>query len=132
MSTVTEMYNKKFWEELIVYILSTVIWISDPTSRKKTLVCMHNEINTTSEATVLVLLKGGTYEVRGWDVLSWHDIHTKSHDDWLRFSSNIEGITWTVWEAIVLVLLMGEIYDVLPSDDLSGTINAYQVTWRLV
>jgi hypothetical protein len=25
MSTVTEMYNKKFWEELIVYILSTVI-----------------------------------------------------------------------------------------------------------
>jgi hypothetical protein len=37
--------NKKFWEEVIAYFLFTMTLISDATSRKKTLVCVHNEIN---------------------------------------------------------------------------------------
>jgi hypothetical protein len=29
---------------------------------------------------------GGIYEVRLWDGLRYHDIHTKFHKDWLRHS----------------------------------------------
>jgi hypothetical protein len=39
--------NKKFWEELIVYFSFTVTLVSDGASRNKTLVCIHNEVNTT-------------------------------------------------------------------------------------
>jgi hypothetical protein len=39
------MSNYKFWEELIAYIYIIVIWVSDATWRKKTLVCMRNEVN---------------------------------------------------------------------------------------
>jgi hypothetical protein len=52
--------------------------------------------------------------------LRQHDIHTRSHDDWFRPSSNIKGITLTIWEAIVSVLLMRKIYDECHWDGLSG------------
>jgi hypothetical protein len=59
--------TKKFWEELIVYFLFTVILVSDMTFRKTILVCISNEINNTInivwEASVLVLLMGVMNEV---------------------------------------------------------------------
>jgi hypothetical protein len=60
----------------------------------------------------------GIYEVRSWDGLRWHDIYTKSHDDRFKHSSNIKNITSTVWEDMVLVLLMREIYDLRHWDGL--------------
>jgi hypothetical protein len=36
---------KKFWEKLIAYFPFTVIWASHMISRKKTLVCMRNEVH---------------------------------------------------------------------------------------
>jgi hypothetical protein len=53
-----------------------------------------------------------------WDCLRWNDKHTKFHIDQSRHSSNIKSITWTVWEAIVLVLLMRGIHDVRHWDGL--------------
>jgi hypothetical protein len=41
-------WDKKFWEELIVYIPFTLISVSD-TCRKKLLVFMHNEVNKTMQ-----------------------------------------------------------------------------------
>jgi hypothetical protein len=32
--------------------------------------------------------------------------YTKCQDNWFRNSSNMEGITSTIWEAVVLVVLM--------------------------
>jgi hypothetical protein len=61
---------------------------------------------------VWVLLIGGTYEVRRWEGLGYHDIHTKFHDNLFRQLSNLMVIVSTVWEAVVLVLLMGRIYKV--------------------
>jgi hypothetical protein len=44
----TESNNyKKFWEELMAYFHFTIIWVSDTTSRKKTVVCMRNEVSKT-------------------------------------------------------------------------------------
>jgi hypothetical protein len=37
-------------------------------------------------------LMGGTYEVRRWDELRCHDIHTKFYKDWFRHSKWIGGI----------------------------------------
>jgi hypothetical protein len=51
-----------------------------------------------------------------WDGLWWHDIGTKLHDDRFRHSSNIEVITSKISEAAVLVLPMGDIYEVLCCD----------------
>jgi hypothetical protein len=85
----------KFWEELITYFPFTVIIVFD-TSRKKTLVYMHNEVNTTIQygmAAVLVLLMGVIYEIHCWDGLRWHDKHTKFHEDWYWHSGNIKVIT---------------------------------------
>jgi hypothetical protein len=39
--------NKKFWREQIANFLFIVIWVSDTIRRKKTLVCMRNEVNKT-------------------------------------------------------------------------------------
>jgi hypothetical protein len=39
--------NKKFWEELITYFPFAIIWVFGMRSRKKTLVCMWNEVNKT-------------------------------------------------------------------------------------
>jgi hypothetical protein len=61
--------NKLFWEELVAYFPFTTIWVFDTT------VC---------EPVILVLLMKGFYEVRRWDGLRWHDIHTKFHTDWFR------------------------------------------------
>jgi hypothetical protein len=43
---ISEINYKRFWEELIVYVPFTVTLVSD-TSRKKTIVCMRNEVNKT-------------------------------------------------------------------------------------
>jgi hypothetical protein len=57
-------------------------------NRKKTSVCMHNEVNkennTICEASVLVLLMEMFSE--------WYDIHTKFYEDLFRHSSNINII----------------------------------------
>jgi hypothetical protein len=37
--------NKKFWEELITCFPFTATSVSDMASRKKSLMCMHNEVN---------------------------------------------------------------------------------------
>jgi hypothetical protein len=41
--------NKKFWEELIAHSLFAVILESDTTSRKKTVVCVRNKVNKTTQ-----------------------------------------------------------------------------------
>jgi hypothetical protein len=51
------------------------------------------------------------YEVRCGDGHRWHDISTKFHNDILRHSGNIKVITTTISEAVMLVLLMGRIYE---------------------
>jgi hypothetical protein len=53
-----------------------------------------------------------------WPRVAWY-IYTKFHDDRFRHSctSTIKGIT-PIWKAIVLILLMREIYDVHPWDGL--------------
>jgi hypothetical protein len=55
-------------------------------------------------------------------------------DDRFRHSSNtnIKDIPSTVWDAIVVVLLMRGAYDVRHWDGLSGVICSYQVSWRLL
>jgi uncharacterized protein involved in cysteine biosynthesis len=55
---------------------------------------------------VLVLLMGVICEVCRSDGPRWHDIHTKSHDDWFRHLSNIKGIISTISDAIMLVSLI--------------------------
>ena len=47
---------------------------------------------------------GVAYEVHHWDGLKWHDKHTMFHKDWFGHAGNI--ITFTMWEVVVLVLLM--------------------------
>jgi hypothetical protein len=118
--------NKKFGEELIPYIPFTVIWISDRTSREKTLVNMINEVNKTIwEAAVLVLLMGINYVVHCWDGIRGHNIHIKFHEDLFGHSGNITVITLTIREAAVLVLLMGRIYDVGLKMTSNGMIHTY-------
>jgi hypothetical protein len=56
---------------------------------------------------------GLIYETHRWDGLRWDDMHTKFHEDWLGHSSNIKVITSTVWEAVVLALLLRGIYYIL-------------------
>jgi hypothetical protein len=63
------------------------------------------------EATVLVLLTGGLYDVRRWNGLRWHDMHTKFHDNQFRQLSNIAVVTATVLEDIMLLLLIEGIYE---------------------
>jgi hypothetical protein len=41
-----------------------------------------------------------------------HYVHTKLHDDWFRHSSNINVITSAIWNAAVLEVLMGGMYEV--------------------
>jgi hypothetical protein len=51
-----------------------------------------------------VLLKGGIYEV--------HRLDTKFHDEPIGHLRNIKAIARNIWEAAVLVLLMGGFYEV--------------------
>jgi hypothetical protein len=69
---------------------------------------------------VLVLQKGRiySYNVCRWDDLRWRDIHMKFHEDWFEHLGNIKALTSTIWEAEVLVLLMGTIYEVRRWDGL--------------
>jgi hypothetical protein len=46
-----------------------------------------------------------------WHGSRWHDIYTKSFDDQFRYSSNNKGVTTTIWEAVMLVLMMKGICD---------------------
>jgi hypothetical protein len=86
---------------------------------------MRNEVNKTIQIGRLQCWYywwKAIYEVHCWDGLRWHYVHTESHDDQFRHSSNIEGITSTVWEAVVLVLLVRGIYNVRHWDGVSGMI----------
>jgi hypothetical protein len=49
--------------------------------------------STIRGAAMLVLLMEWIYEICPSDGLRCHDIHTKSHNDRFRHSSNIKGIT---------------------------------------
>jgi hypothetical protein len=50
------------------------------------------------------------YEVYFWDDPRWHDMHTRFHEDWFGHSGNCNVITLTIWEVVVLALLMIGIY----------------------
>jgi hypothetical protein len=65
---------------------------------------------------MLVLLMGVIYKVHHWDGLTRHDMHTKFQKDWFGQSSNIRGITSTVSDNTMLVLLTKGIYDARLSD----------------
>jgi hypothetical protein len=65
---------------------------------------------TVREDVTLVLLFKGIYEVRLFGGFMWHDIHTKFHEDWCRSSSNIKVLS-QIWGVVMLVLLMGGIYE---------------------
>jgi hypothetical protein len=54
---------------------------------------------------MLVLLRKRIYEVHFCDSFSWHDIHTKFHDDRFRHPSNIKIITLRVGRTATLLLL---------------------------
>jgi hypothetical protein len=57
-------------------------------------------------AVMLVLLMEGMHEMHRWNGLGWEDVCTKGHGDWFTHLSNITVITATIWEAVMLVLLM--------------------------
>jgi hypothetical protein len=59
-----------------------------------------------------LLLMEMNYEVYRWDRLRWHDTNTKFHDDWLRNLRNIIVNTATIWEAVILELLIEKTYGV--------------------
>jgi hypothetical protein len=60
------------------------------------------------------VIDGRTYEMHHSNGLRGQDtsIHTKYHDYRFRHLSNIKAITATILEAITLVLLIEEIYEV--------------------
>jgi hypothetical protein len=45
-------------------------------------------------------------------LIRWHDVHTVLYNSQLRHLNNMKVITWTVWEAGVLVFEMERSYDV--------------------
>jgi hypothetical protein len=99
--------NKNVWEELIAYFPFTVIVVSDTTYRKKTLVCMRNEVN---KAIQVWRLQCRYY---GWEWFMEYTVEiisdgilTKFHDDRFLNSSNIKDVTSRIWEAVMLVLLI--------------------------
>jgi hypothetical protein len=47
-----------------------------------------------------------------WNWLKWHDKCSKFHDDQFRHLSNVTVITATIWEAVMLVLLIKGTYGV--------------------
>jgi hypothetical protein len=78
----------------------------------------------------------GIHRLRRWDHLGRYDIHTKFHDDRFRHSSNIAVIIWTIWEAAVLVLLMGQIneerrWDGLRWHDIISSPRIQVILWLL-
>jgi hypothetical protein len=54
----------------------------------------------------------GVCELRRLGEFSWHDIHINFYDDQLRQSCNTWGITSTILEATLLVLLFNGIYGI--------------------
>jgi hypothetical protein len=75
------------------------------------------------EVLVLLIRRGEIYEVSLWNGLRSHDIHTKIHDDRLKHLSNIEAISSAIWEAAILVLLLGGICEIFHWDGSSGMIH---------
>jgi hypothetical protein len=69
-------------------------------------------ITWVQEPIVLVLLMRGMYDLGRWNGLRRHDIRSKFHDDWNRHLSMITVIAATIWEALMLVLLIEGIYEV--------------------
>jgi hypothetical protein len=71
-------------------------------------------ISTISNAVKLVLLMGGIDELCRWNGLRLHDtrLHTKFHDNQFKHLSHITIITRTIWESVMLVLLIEGIYEV--------------------
>jgi hypothetical protein len=61
---------------------------------------------------------GGFREAHHLSGFILRDMHTKFHDDRFGHSSNVKGITSTIWEAAVLVLLMERMYEIYRLDDL--------------
>jgi hypothetical protein len=106
--------NKEFWKVLIVYFPFIVTWVSDTTRRKKTLVCMHNEVNKTVQ---FGRLQCWCY---WWYWFIKYTVEIAWHEDWYGHSGNIKVIPSTIWETAVLILLMGRIYNVCLWDYLRG------------
>jgi hypothetical protein len=53
----------------------------------------------------------GICKLRHVDGIRWRDTHTKFHDDRLKDSSNVKVIVPTIWDTVVLMILIGGIYD---------------------
>jgi hypothetical protein len=71
----------------------TIIWVSDTKYRKKTLICMHNEVNKTikfGDAIVLLLLKGVILEAHSWDGSMLHDTVPSV----MQIISGVQAILW--------------------------------------
>jgi hypothetical protein len=88
---------------------------------------------------MLVFLTGEICEMRCWNRLRWHDKHTKLHDDWFRHWSDIKINIATIWEAVILILLIEGIYEVrrwdgfMPHDKRyrrSSNIKAWPQIWK--
>jgi hypothetical protein len=55
----------------------------------------------------LVWLVAMICEVCRWNILRLHDLHTKFCEDWFRNPGNVKVTISIIWEAAMLVLLMG-------------------------
>jgi hypothetical protein len=60
---------------------------------------------------MLALLVGGIYSVRRWNILWWHDVCTKFHDDQFSHLSSSTVNTATIREDVMLVLPIEGIYE---------------------
>jgi hypothetical protein len=91
LKDIEQYINNKFWEELITY--SSFI-----RHLKQFFRCCGNLFteplpsNDSEKHIQTHRLVGGTYEVRRWDGLQCHGIHTKFHKDWSRDSKVAGGI----------------------------------------
>jgi hypothetical protein len=54
----------------------------------------------------------GGWEICHCDSLRWHNIHIKFHNDRFRDSSDIKVTASRIWEAVVLVFLIGGTYEI--------------------
>jgi hypothetical protein len=83
MNRMDVKFKKRIWEGCLHF---TVIWVTDTTSRKKTLICMRNKVKKLCSLVgfSVSLLMGVIHEVHRWDDLRCHDIHNKFQDDRFR------------------------------------------------
>jgi hypothetical protein len=101
--------NKKFWEELITYILRfDMDRVDNDTSNNSSIVaCVLVAAVTFLPNPCLAMIRvytqthrlmGGIYEVRRLDGLRCHDIHAKFHKNWFSHSKVGKGDTQTYRE----------------------------------